>query len=579
MNISGGQKYGMVSRDKRKFRRYQKTREVPITFRNRVIRARIVDYSLDGVGVLVEGSTVISKGDIVNITMSNPENAVGGEVVWSCIEPAGVRLGVRTKGLFSGLINDFRFADTLIGLHRNRKTGIMTIQYGPVTKKIYIRDGDMIFSASNQQEDRLGDVLLKQGRITTEQYDRTVEEMRKTGLKQGVALVKLGYLKPQELVPVIRQQVEQIILSLFTLQDGSFEFKETPLPPDAVITLKLSPSNLIYYGIRRMDNTADMLSELPELGSIPVLSPDSGQLFQDISLDSAGRQVVDLIDGNKTLGQILKSVGVSEDETIKVLYALFCARLLLVQPHTEAAAQAEAGEASVQADEAPADAARSGADPFDAEGIHILHAGCRETGYYEVLGLTKTATSSEIKKAYYTAAKKYHPDIHFTLDDASVKGKLSDIFSYIYEAYATLSVPEKRREYDAKKQVKAEAKDDKQTQARRKFAEGRAAFNSRIYREAELLFGQATYFDNRVAVYHYYYGLALLRQNRMKPAVKAFERASVLEPLNADYPTELGFVFLQLGFPTRARSFFEKALKISPGLKRAAEGLTELAGR
>lgn len=43
-------------------------------------------------------------------------------------------------------------------------------------------------------------------------------------------------------MPVVRQQVEQIILNLFTLKDGSFEFKEMPLPPDEVITLKLSPT-------------------------------------------------------------------------------------------------------------------------------------------------------------------------------------------------------------------------------------------------------------------------------------------------------------------------------------------------
>jgi tetratricopeptide (TPR) repeat protein len=85
--------------------------------------------------------------------------------------------------------------------------------------------------------------------------------------------------------------------------------------------------------------------------------------------------------------------------------------------------------------------------------------------------------------------------------------------------------------------------------------------------------------DDGVAEYHFYYGSTLLKQNRMKPAVKAFERAIKLAPRNADYHAELGDVFLQMGFPTRAKGFFEKALKINPGHKRAAERLAAIAGK
>ena len=67
-------------------------------------------------------------------------------------------------------------------------------------------------------------------------------------------LVRLGYLKPQELVWAVRRQVEEIILSLFGFEGSSseVEFKEEPLPSDEVITLKLSAANLIYRGIKRL---------------------------------------------------------------------------------------------------------------------------------------------------------------------------------------------------------------------------------------------------------------------------------------------------------------------------------------
>lgn len=64
------------------------------------------------------------------------------------------------------------------------------------------------------------------------------------------------------------------------------------------------------------------------------------------------------------------------------------------------------------------------------------------TDYYEVLGLKKGATEAEIKKAYRKLAVKYHPDKN-PGDKAA-----EDKFKEISEAYAVLSDPQKRAQYD-----------------------------------------------------------------------------------------------------------------------------------
>ncbi len=62
--------------------------------------------------------------------------------------------------------------------------------------------------------------------------------------------------------------------------------------------------------------------------------------------------------------------------------------------------------------------------------------------YYEVLGLTKGATDDELKKAYRTLAKKYHPDLNPGSKESEAK------FKEVNEAYETLSDKDKRARYD-----------------------------------------------------------------------------------------------------------------------------------
>ena len=62
--------------------------------------------------------------------------------------------------------------------------------------------------------------------------------------------------------------------------------------------------------------------------------------------------------------------------------------------------------------------------------------------YYEILGVGRNATDAELKKAYRTLAKQYHPDVNKDNKEAEAK------FKELSEAYGILSDSEKRKQYD-----------------------------------------------------------------------------------------------------------------------------------
>ncbi len=456
-------------KEKRRFRRYKNNTIFNLLLGGSSFEAEMVDYSACGMCVVIRDNPQIPEGTLVNINIPEPEINTEGKVIWKRLTREGVMIGIERISALKGSLRDYRLSDLLIGIQKTKMTGVLEIKSDPIQKKsytknvnittdarvifeireapilkrIYIKNGEIIFSASNQASERPGEVLLDEGKINQEQYDQSVELLKKTGKRQGTILVELGYLKPQELFWAVRHQVEKIILSLFNFKEGVFYFKEGQLPSEEVITLKLSVANLIFKGITSINDKDYLESLFPSLDAVLCPSPDPLDLFQDIRLDDFDRQILLLIDGKNKIKDILQFSPSNEFDTLRTIYGLLSTRIVIDEKEVETELRPEPEPVNTEAIgeqivEVPQEV---------IDRIEDMYKQHESLGYYKVLDIKEWATIDEIKKAYFRTAKEFHPDRHLYLPE-EMKDKLNTIFVYITNAYSTLIDPQKRKEYN-----------------------------------------------------------------------------------------------------------------------------------
>lgn len=558
-------------KDRRRFKRYPHLAEFQLSIGENTYQAHTKNFSLNGICFTIKGMPPITLGTAVDIRVEELSLDIQGKVVWTKQNGSGLIVGVERSSI-SGLLKHFLLSDIFLDLQRSEKTGILEVRDGNICKRIYINNGDIIFAASNLEEDRLGEVLIKVGRLTLEQYYHSFDVMKKTGKRHGSVLVELGYLKPKEVFWAVTNQVEEIILSLFQWKEGKFEFKEGLLPSEEVITLKLSAANLIYRGCKRIDNITHIRNTFPPLDAILYYSKDPLNLFQDIKLYERDEEILSLINGSHTVREILSISPLNNFQTIKTLHALLNARIIEINEKDEIGDKI--GEEVLR------EAEEVVLDSSFIEKAEELCNRLPSTNYYELLNVTKRSTADDIKKAYYKKAKEFHPDRHFYLASDTLKNKLDNLFSTLTIAYKTLSDPKMRKEYDESLSFKTLAGDGRNhDMAKAKFEEGKRAFKKKLYADAAALFGQAVYLDNSVPDYHFYLGLTLENEKKLHEAEEAMSKALKLDPFNALYMAELGHLYLELGLNLRAKTTFEKAIKFDPSNERATEGLQKIGSR
>lgn len=220
-------------------------------------------------------------------------------------------------GGLQGELAELPVPDVLQHLRQSKATGVLSLAAGGARKALYLREGRVVFATSNLPNDRLGEILIREGKITPDEYEASIRAISK-GKRQGKVLVEMGALTPKDLWEGVQFQVQEIVYSVFAWDEGTFHFENSDAPEKERITVDLDVQDLVLVGIRRVDANGRIQARFPD-GDTVLERVVAGSVD---TLESYEEHVMKLADGERTVSEICAESEIGDSETLKVLYAL-----------------------------------------------------------------------------------------------------------------------------------------------------------------------------------------------------------------------------------------------------------------
>ena len=227
--------------------------------------------------------------------------------------PSPTREGVLSTTTFPGLI---------YSILSRKETGVLTLTGDTTEKSIYIQTGRPVFAASNDRDDRLGQIFFKAGLVSLEGLVNSVERAAQENKRLGTVFVEMGLIQPHDLVEGVRTQVRSIVCSLFLWARGRYRYRPGPLPSDEVITLKLSPGNTILEGIRRIERWERIWEAVGGLEVQYQTAPGIEDISRDLTLSLEEWTLLSYCERPASLRELCRSSTLKDFEICRLLWAL-----------------------------------------------------------------------------------------------------------------------------------------------------------------------------------------------------------------------------------------------------------------
>jgi curved DNA-binding protein CbpA len=380
--------------------------------------------------------------------------------------------GSLSPGVLPGLLRD---------LYVGRRSGTAHFSRGEERRSVRFHRGHITNAATSVASDRLGDTLVRLGKLSVADHQRCLELMTRDKKRLGQVVQELGLMTKAQVEEALALHVREILLAVFAWDECSYSFEEgSELIGDEEIVLGLSTGEMILEAVQQVQDADIVRYALGDVNRVLALSTDPLLRFQKIKLAPVDGFLLSRVDGTLSAQQVIDLAPVSPEEAEKSLLGLLCTgtveylpgppkppakkdptgrfRLRKNPPTQPASAPAPPAAPAPPPPTAPAPPAAAAPGPAEREKaaqarrqeILEMADGLKAKNHFEVLGIPRASTEAQVKEAYFKLAKRYHPDTQHEPSLKDLASQLEAVFIRIGEAYEVLRNPRTRASYEAR---------------------------------------------------------------------------------------------------------------------------------
>ncbi len=228
---------------------------------------------------------------------------------------------------YRGSLAERTLPEVLRTIDYYRVPGVVEATRHGERKRLYVKDRNIVSTSSTDIQDSLGCYMLNTGMIDVDTFRATMRERRASDRRYGVLLLDQGHVAPADLYRAIRLQMAEILWSLFTWTEGEITFTVGDFAEPTGMSIQIPLRLAIKEGARRCAQIETLAAFVG--GETAVLHPnfDQEQLIE-VSVTSEEQEILELIDGERSVGEVIAAASVPRDLTIQLIYGFFVLKFI-----------------------------------------------------------------------------------------------------------------------------------------------------------------------------------------------------------------------------------------------------------
>ncbi|MCB1154849.1 hypothetical protein KDL45_14435, partial [bacterium] len=224
-----------------------------------------------------------------------------------------------------GRLSDVLFPELLLCLYRKRAHGTLTLQTFDEERRVAMNNGVPTGIETNFIADlALGSILIEQERITPAELNLARKQAEEQGRMLGQVLIERSLIDENELNVTLAYQAREKMVSAFRYQEGTYHFTKANGDSPAVVKLSDGILHLLLAGIRGFYSLALLEDRIYGNKRRVIERTKTRQIRrEDLQLSRKEWGLLELINGERTLAEIIANAPLNFIETFQTLYLFF----------------------------------------------------------------------------------------------------------------------------------------------------------------------------------------------------------------------------------------------------------------